>query len=65
VNEEGEEEGRLGEWQVMQALEGGAHVEEAPVVATPQEAVRFRQNGVAQLAYQVACSYQAYLATIL
>lgn len=52
LDEDAEEEGRVGQQQVLERLEGGADVEEAAVLFAAQEALR--EEGVAQVAQRVA-----------
>lgn len=51
LDEDAEEEGRVGQQQVLKRLEGGADVEEAAVLFAAQEALR--EEGVAQVAQHV------------
>lgn len=52
LDQDAEEEGRVGQQQVLQRLEGGADVEEAAVLLTAQEALR--EERVTQVAQHVA-----------
>lgn len=54
VYEEGKEEGRLREWEAVQALERGPHVQETTMVTATEETIRLSEDGVTELSHQVA-----------
>lgn len=61
MDEYAEEEGRVGQQQVLQGLEGGANIEEAAVLPAAQEALR--EEGVAQVAQHVSWKRKSTLYT--
>lgn len=53
LHQDPEQEGRVGQQEVLKRLEGGGDVEEPPVLLTAQETLR--EERVAQVAQDISC----------